>query len=166
MGDTEMNETCSLCNSPNIVWTNKKGSLCEIHNNMADALACTNKMIYIAGPIANGHTADPRQMYKNVDNGMDIYMKLIQKGYSPICPHFSYFAWIKHPTDVHWKTWLDMDFEYVRTCTYFFYMSPNVYGKSKGALIELKYAKKLKKIIYDDINQVPWLTREQYAIHR
>lgn len=57
-------------------------------------------------------------------------------------------------------------FEYVRTCTYFFYMHPNIYGKSKGALIELKYAKKLKKIIYDDINQVPFKKREKYALHR
>lgn len=165
MGDTEMSEleldTCTLCNSPNIMFRNDKGFLCEIHYNMSQR----NKMIYIAGPISNGHKASPREMYKKVKAGIKLYMQLIEKGYSPICPHFSYYAWLDHPRDIDWKTWLDMDFEYVRDSTFFFYMKPSKYGPSKGALVEYKYAKQLGKTIYTDINKVPTLKRISHALH-
>ena len=165
MGNSEMSEipidTCTLCNSPNVVFKNDKGFLCEIHYNMSQR----NKMIYIAGPIANGGKATPREMYANVRQGIKLYMQLIEKGYSPICPHFSYYGWLDYPKDIDWQTWLDMDFEYVSDCTYFFYMKPSKYGASKGALREYKYAKKLGKHIYDDIDEVPTLKRIKHALH-
>ena len=114
-----------------------------------------NRLIYIAGPISNGNKLGAREIYKNVINGEDIYMELVEKGYNPICPHFSYYPWLRHERDIHWKTWLAMDENYVRACPLFFYMKPVIYGKSKGALHEYELAMKLEKTIYTRIEDVP-----------
>ena len=117
-----------------------------------------NRFIYIAGPISNGNKLGAREIYKNVQNGEDLYMELVLKGYNPICPHFSYYPWLRHERDIHWKTWLAMDEKYVRGCPSLFYMEPETYGESKGALHEYELAKKLGKTIYTDIKDVPDLT--------
>ncbi len=114
-----------------------------------------NRFIYIAGPISNGNKLGAREIYKNVINGEDLYMELVLKGYNPICPHFSYYPWLRHEVDIHWQIWLAMDENYVRACPLFFYMLPEKYGKSKGALHEYDLAKKLGKTIYTNIEDVP-----------
>ncbi len=117
-----------------------------------------NRFIYIAGPISNGNKLGAREIYKNVQNGEDLYMALVLKGYNPICPHFSYYPWLRHDRDIHWKTWLTMDENYVKVCPSLFYMLPEVYGESKGALHEYTLAKRLEKTIYTSIDQVPDLS--------
>lgn len=117
-----------------------------------------NRLIYIAGPISNGNKLGAREIYKNVINGEDIYMELVEKGYNPICPHFSYYPWLRHERDIKWQIWLAMDENYVRVCPSLFYMLPEKYGESKGALHEYTLAKKLEKTIFTDIDQVPDLS--------
>ena len=114
-----------------------------------------NRFIYIAGPISNGNKLGAREIYKNVQNGEDLYMELVLKGYNPVCPHFSYYPWLRHDRDIHWKTWLAMDENYVRVCPLFFYMKPHIYGESKGALHEYELATKLEKTIYTRIEDLP-----------
>jgi len=124
----------------------------------SDAL---DRFIYIAGPISNGNKLGAREIYKNVQNGEDLYMELVLKGYNPICPHFSYYPWLRHEIDIHWKTWLAMDENYVKACPLLFYMEPETYGESKGARHEYELAKKLGKTIYTRIEDVPDLTVEE-----
>lgn len=118
-----------------------------------DALG--SRVIYIAGPIGNGHTASPRDMYHNVEVAEDVYALIRDKNYSPILPHFSYYKWIKEKTDVPWQTWVAMDEDFVKLAPMFFYMTPEKYGPSKGALHELNLAKKFNKLIVTDIDQLP-----------
>ena len=118
-----------------------------------DALG--SRVIYIAGPIGNAHTAGPREMYHNVEVAENIYALLRDKNYSPILPHFSYYKWIKEKTDVPWQTWVAMDEDFVKIAPIFFYMIPEKYGPSKGALHELKLAQKFNKIIIRDVNELP-----------
>ncbi len=120
-----------------------------------------SRFIYIAGPISNGNKLGAREIYKNVQNGEDLYMELVLKGYNPICPHFSYYPWLRHDRDIHWKTWLTMDENYVKACPALFYMEPKIYGASKGALHEYDLAKKLGKIIYTRMEDVPDLSVEE-----
>lgn len=114
-----------------------------------------DRFIYIAGPISNGNKLGAREIHKNVINGEDIYMVLVEKGWNPICPHFSYYPWLRHDRDINWQTWLAMDENYVRGCNSLFYMLPEIYGKSKGALHEYTLAKQLEKTIYTSLDQVP-----------
>ena len=112
-------------------------------------------VIYLSGPIANGHTASPREMYKNVRNGEDLMYKLMKKGWSVICPHLSYHAWINWPDDIPWERWLQQDYDFVSKADAFFYMDPKIYGKSKGAEREHEWAKAWNKPIYYTIDDVP-----------
>ena len=120
-----------------------------------------DRFIYIAGPISNGNKLGAREIFKNVLAGEDIYMKLVEKGYNPICPHFSYHPWLRHDKDIKWKIWLKMDESYVKVCPHIFYMKPGKYGASKGAKHELDLAKQLGKTIYTDMKQVPDLSKRK-----
>lgn len=120
-----------------------------------------NRLIYIAGPISNGNKLGAREIFKNVQNGEDLYMKLVEMGYNPICPHFSYYPWLRHERDIHWKTWLAMDENYVRACPLLFYMEPKKYGESKGAKHEYNLANKLDKTIYTKIDDMKILSNKE-----
>ena len=121
-----------------------------------DALS---RFIYIAGPISNGSKLGAREIFRNVQKGEDLYMALVKKGYNPICPHFSYHPWLRYEEDLKWQTWLEMDESYVKGCPLLFYMKPEIYGESKGALHEYELAKKLGKTIYTSMDEVPDLTK-------
>ncbi len=118
-----------------------------------------DRFIYIAGPISNGNKLGARDIWRNVKNGEELYMQLVEKGYNPICPHFSYYAWLDHQRDLKWKVWIKMDENYVKGCPNLFYMKPAKYGKSRGAKHELDLAKQLGKTIYTDIRKVPDLSK-------
>ena len=120
-----------------------------------------DKTIYISGPIGNGGKCTAEQQILNVINGEELYGQLMAKGYSPFLPHLSYYP------DKRWRegdvkqfmfdhaTWLSVDKQWVHKCKYFFYMNPEIYGESKGAKIELSWAKDLGKRIFYDISEVP-----------
>lgn len=118
-----------------------------------------DKTIYVSGPIGNGGKCTKEEQLQHVHNGEDIYGKLIELGYAPYCPHMSYYP------DKRWKeegireldhdAWMLLDEMWVEKCEYFFYMTPEKYGPSKGAAMELKWAEMHGKVIYTDINEVP-----------
>ncbi len=95
-----------------------------------------NRRIYLAGAIGNGHTAKPRDMYKNVRYAETYYKSLIESGWTPFCPHLSYYPWLNFENDIHWETWLAMDLDYIDSCAALVRL-PN---KSLGADLEVKYA--------------------------
>lgn len=145
---------CTLCDTPFVVFENKQGHLCEIHYNLSNNNPIghiPNRIVYIAGPISNGHRADPRQIYQNVKFAQKFYFELIEKGYSPICPHLSYYAWLDFPDDVHWKRWIDMDLDFVDAA----FALLRIPGKSIGADKEVEYAHKLNKPVYYDVDDMP-----------
>lgn len=120
-----------------------------------------DKTIYVSGPIGNGGKSTPEQQIKNVRNGEELYGQLMAKGYSVFLPHLSYYPdkdWrergIKEFTFDH-DTWLEVDRQWVNKCKYFFYMLPEIYGDSKGAKLELSWAKALGKRIFINIEEVP-----------
>ena len=120
-----------------------------------------DKTIYISGPIGNGGKCSPEQQITNIRAGEELYGRLMEKGYSPFCPHLSYYP------DKRWReegitkymfdheTWLAVDKQWVHKCKYFFYMDPEVYGESKGAKMELDWAKNWGKRIFYNIEEVP-----------
>ena len=126
-----------------------------------DALS---RFIYIAGPISNGSKLGAREIFKNVQKGEDIFMELVKKGYNPICPHFTYYPWLRYEEDFKWQVWLTMDENYVKASPLLFYMLPEIYGDSKGAKHEYELAKKLGKTIYTHLDQVPDLNKVEEVI--
>lgn len=95
-----------------------------------------NRRVYIAGPIANGHTAKPRDIYKNVRNAERFYEELINAGWTPILPHLSYHAWVNFDNDVHWPRWIELDLDLLDVVCAII----RIPGESIGAEMEVQYA--------------------------
>jgi len=112
-------------------------------------------IIYLAGPIGNGHVIGPREMYANVRQAEKIMFTLMNKGWTVICPHLSYHAWINWTKDMSWKRWMQSDYELLQKADAFFYMIPTAYGKSKGALQELEWVIKRSIPVYRALWEVP-----------
>lgn len=113
------------------------------------------KVIYLSGPIGNGHTQGPRQTYQNVRRGEELMYILMKKGWTVICPHLSYHAWLNWPEDMPWERWIEMDMDFVERSDAFFRMTEQFYGTSKGADREEIEAKRLNKTIYYKLEDVP-----------
>lgn len=111
-----------------------------------------NNLIYIAGPITNDGKCNRKEQWNNIYKGLDAYGILIEKGYAPILPHFSWFYKNHHTTVMTHEDWLQLDFGYIKHADYFFYLGP-----SKGSIRELKWAEELHKTIYNhgNVNDVP-----------
>jgi len=106
-----------------------------------------NNLIYIAGPITDGGKCTIQQQWDNVIKGMLVYDALIEKGYAPILPHFSYFFKEHIDSSRTHDDWLELDFHYIEVCDYFYYM-----GAAKGSKMELEFALKQNKIIFNHPN--------------
>lgn len=94
--------------------------------------------IYIAGPLTKGNQLD------NVSNAVNIYNQLIDLGYFPFCPHFSYFANIvdRKPYEV----WIDQDLQWLKACDAVYRFE----GESEGADGEVKFAEQRGLPVYMD----------------
>ncbi len=118
-----------------------------------------DKTIYISGIIGNGGKCTPEEILENVKAGEEIYGDLIDKGYAPFCPHLSYYPdkrWNEeHKRHIDHPKWLQVDKQWVNRCKYFFYMDPIIYGESKGAKMELAWAKAWGKRIFYNLKEVP-----------
>ena len=87
--------------------------------------------VYIAAPYTNG---DPEQ---NTLSVLKVADKLLELGYSPIVPHLTHF-WHKI-SPKPWETWIEIDKGLVECCDVLLRLP----GESKGADIEVAYAKEL-----------------------
>lgn len=120
-----------------------------------------DKTIYVSGPIGNMGKCTSEEILHNVELAEDIYGTLIKKGYAPYCPHLSYYP------DKRWKEqgnsdwifdhgdWLELDKKWVKACKYFYYMTPEKYGESRGAKMEFDWAKQWGKKIFTSLEEVP-----------
>ncbi len=111
-------------------------------------------IIYVAGPLLNGHTLTFEDGKKNWEKVVDVAEKLMQKGWTVFIPHHSLFMW-KHLIDkydraIPWETWLVQDSGMIQVSQALYFV-----GHSKGADLELKYALDNDKKVYRFIDDVP-----------
>jgi hypothetical protein len=110
------------------------------------------KRIYIAGP----YTAkNARLTQQNVDNAVKIGCSMIRKGWAPFIPHLSHYIWMHPEGDFDYPVWTALDFEWLKHCDAFYYISP-----SPGADAELKIATEMGIPIYMARVDVPDLKEE------
>lgn len=118
-----------------------------------------DKTIYVSGPIGNGGKCTVEEILQHIIDGEEVYGDLIDKGYAPFCPHLSYYPdkrWNEeHTRHIDHAKWLEIDRQWVYKCKYFFYMDPKVYGESKGAKMELDWAREFGKRIFYSMDEVP-----------
>lgn len=92
------------------------------------ALKPAKRHVYIAGPYSAG---DP---VVNTRRAMDVWDRLHDLGFIPICPHWSLFQHLLTPRK--WDDWLQYDMEIISRCDAILRLP----GESRGADLEEAFA--------------------------
>lgn len=120
-------------------------------------------IIYVAGPLLNGHTLTFDQAKMNWIKTIKVADKLMQKGWTVYIPHHSLFMWdhIKKEEgrDIPWAEWMTQDSGFIKVAQALYFI-----GHSKGADRELKYALDNDKKIYYKVDDVPKVEPEDCLI--
>jgi hypothetical protein len=99
--------------------------------------------IYLASAYAIGDQA------VNVRKSLEVAEQLIAMGHTPYVPLLTHF-W--HFASPHSQTyWLDLDLQWLANCDAVLRLP----GESKGADMEVEYAKDINILIYYDIEDIP-----------
>lgn len=106
--------------------------------------------IYVCGP----YTADSEeQVIQNVMRAIDAGLALWKKGHYPYIPHLTHFVDLRAKElglEIRWEDYIEWDKVWLELCDALLFL-----GDSRGAMMELDYAKKLGKIIYYSIEEIP-----------
>lgn len=109
-------------------------------------------VIYISGPITNGGKDTTRKgMLKNVMRAIGIGKTMLDNRINPYIPHLDWlFGW--HPRAKHttWDQFLNWDLTMIRKCDAIY----RIRGKSQGADIECRFAKKLRKPVFYSLKEL------------
>ncbi len=111
--------------------------------------------IYVAGP----YTASTEsQIEINVNNAIDTAIQVYKKGHFPYLPHLTH--WIDQRSrqtnqGLKWEDYLEMDRTWLESCDALLFLR-----ESRGANLELEYAKHLKKKIFYNLDEIPIIQRE------
>ena len=100
-------------------------------------------LIYLAAPYTKGDVA------QNVHNVIKVADMLLEMGHIPFVPHLTHFWHCVSPKP--WDVWLKIDKEVLRRCDAVL----RVTGDSKGADLEVEYAKEIKLPVYYNIYDLP-----------
>jgi len=110
------------------------------------------KVVYISGPITNGMRHPKRKaMLKHVLRAIGVGITMIKSGLAPIIPHLDWlFGWHKRGKTITWEKFLNWDLMVINNCDAVYRLP----GKSTGADIEVRYAKKQRKPVFYNIKSI------------
>lgn len=98
--------------------------------------------VYIACPYTIGDQA------LNVKDSMHCFNELVNNGFVPFNPLLFHFQQFAYPRT--WESWMEIDLSWLEKCDCILRLP----GKSRGADKEIKYAKKLNKIVFYSIENL------------
>src|SRR2546426_8595135 len=113
--------------------------------------------IYVAGPYSG---ASASEVERNVRTAIAAGVEIIRRGHYPYIPHLTHYVDLVKDTDVRlsWEDHLDWGIAWLDKADALLYLAP-----SRGANIELEFAKKNNKRIFYAIEDVPTLdSRRRY----
>ena len=114
-------------------------------------------IIYVAGPY-NGK--DPLDVKQHILNASKVSIECWKRGWACICPHKNSSGFESYEDDkLTWETWINGDLEILAKCDAIVMVDD--WHESKGALIELEFAKEKGIIIFMSIDDVPNLDNNQ-----
>ena len=95
-------------------------------------------LLYVAGPYsANGIYTEQDHIYQ----AEQVSIQLIKQGFHVITPHKNTDGYEKYEDDkITFDTWIKMDINILKRCDGIYLFGD--FEKSRGAMIELKYARK------------------------
>ena len=115
--------------------------------------------IYIAGPYSADSLQEKRE---NVTKAIDAGLALWQKGHDPYIPHLTHFVdqrAMKARIPMTWKDYIAWDKTWLETCDALLFL-----GSSKGADLELEFARKMGKTIFFSVNSIPTAVRQKDSV--
>jgi len=101
-----------------------------------------NKKVYIASPYTKGNQLE------NVNVQMDMYYELVQLGFLPFTPLYSHYVHERNP--ISYDKWMEIDYKWIDVCDYILRLP----GESKGADLEIEYAKNQNKIVFYSVEEL------------
>ena len=111
-------------------------------------------IVYIASPYTAG------DVQANVDRQRLMAHRLLDLGYCPIVPLLSHYLEEIHPRP--WDEWMQMDFTLLKTA----HCVLRLPGESKGADLEVAYARELGMPVFYSINGMLEDAYEEHEIER
>jgi len=116
--------------------------------------------IYIAGP----YSADTEEeRVKNVEVIVSAGIKLFRKGHIPYIPHLTHYVDIlarRAKIKFRWKDYMIWHGAWLKLCDAFLFM-----GSSRGADLEHKIAKRLRKKIFYSVKDIPKANKTKFKIY-
>jgi len=94
--------------------------------------------VYISGPISNGGTATPEERLENVRKAVTVFLQLVERGFSPMCPQLTEYVELLSGQRLPHETWMEIDMPWVRKSDILFRME----GPSTGADMEVNEARR------------------------
>lgn len=114
----------------------------------------TGLLIYIAGPYtADDEAAVRANVMRAIDAGIEVY----KRGHFPYIPHLTHFVELRSVetgAGLRWEDYIGWDRVWLQYCDAFLYLA-----SSRGADLELRWAKELGLTIFHSIEEVPRLAR-------
>jgi len=108
--------------------------------------------VYVSGTITNGGKDTSRKgMLKWTLKAIGVGYTLLQKGFNPYIPHLDWlFGWHKRAKKTTWDQYLNWDLAWIRRCDCVY----RIRGKSEGADLECRFAKRMRKPIFYSIKEL------------
>ena len=106
--------------------------------------------IYIAGPYS---ARTKTERLHNVRRAIDAALKIFKKGHFPYVPHLTHYIDLRAKdigVRLVWKDYIRWDMPWLRASDALLFL-----GKSPGANLEMKAAKKMGKRIFHSVEQIP-----------
>jgi hypothetical protein len=111
--------------------------------------------VYIAAP----YTATNRKgLEVNTARAIDAGIEIFKKGHFPYIPHLTHFVDLRAKRtgiSLGWADYIEWDIPWLELCDALLYL-----GKSKGADLELRKAKRMKKRLFFSISEIPQVKRK------
>jgi hypothetical protein len=108
------------------------------------------QLIYISGPYS---APTVNQCEENTMKVIDIALEIHNKGHLAFVPHLSHWHDLRAKSKgviISWDYWMDIDLRLIKACDALFYVA-----SSKGADLELEFAKTLGLPIYYSLDEIP-----------
>jgi O-glycosyl hydrolase len=111
--------------------------------------------IYIAGPYS---APTLEEKLENTNKAIMAGIKVLIKGHYPYIPHLTHYVDLfahEKGIPLKWEDYIDWDLTWLELCDALLFL-----GDSRGARIELEYAKKLGKYIFILLMKYPILIQD------
>jgi hypothetical protein len=113
-------------------------------------------IIYVAHPytpdVEDKHEA-ARLAHKNVQESIQVSLKLIKLGHYPYNPLLTHYLHLEQDGTIPKEFWYRYDFVFLDYCDALLYL-----GQSNGTDRELEYAKKIGLAIFYAVDEIPRLS--------